>query len=79
MFSLLTSSSCREDHFCEEPSQHQKSGIHPLDFSTNHGKMRIYCWDVEKVEKFCRLRQALRPLEPRLAVSAMSLIWYLEE
>nr|GEW63144.1 auxilin-like protein [Tanacetum cinerariifolium]GEW95399.1 auxilin-like protein [Tanacetum cinerariifolium] len=35
--------------------RNQKSGIHPLDFSTNYGKMRIYCWDVEKVEKFCRL------------------------
>ncbi|GJU32628.1 hypothetical protein Tco_1176217 [Tanacetum coccineum] len=35
---------------------------HPLDFSTNHGK----------------IRQALRPLKPRLVVFAMSLIWYLE-
>lgn len=26
--------------------------VHPLDFSTNRGKLRFYCWDTAGQEKF---------------------------
>lgn len=30
--------------------------VHPLDFSTNFGKLRFYCWDTAGQEKFGGLR-----------------------
>lgn len=30
--------------------------VHPLDFSTNHGMVRFYCWDTAGQEKFGGLR-----------------------
>ena len=26
--------------------------VHPLDFTTNRGKLRFYCWDTAGQEKF---------------------------
>nr|GEX91435.1 hypothetical protein [Tanacetum cinerariifolium] len=48
-----------KSHLSKEFQRDQESTrgmeYHALDFSTNHGKIHIYCWDVEKVEKFCHL------------------------
>jgi GTPase SAR1 family protein len=30
--------------------------VHPLDFTTNCGKIRFYCWDTAGQEKFGGLR-----------------------
>ncbi len=30
--------------------------VHPLDFTTNRGKLRFYCWDTAGQEKFGGLR-----------------------
>ena len=30
--------------------------VHPLDFTTNRGKIRFYCWDTAGQEKFGGLR-----------------------
>jgi len=30
--------------------------VHPLDFYTNRGKIRFYCWDTAGQEKFGGLR-----------------------
>lgn len=30
--------------------------VHPLDFFTNFGKIRFYCWDTAGQEKFGGLR-----------------------
>ncbi|GFP88587.1 GTP-binding nuclear protein Ran-2, partial [Phtheirospermum japonicum] len=30
--------------------------VHPLDFTTNYGKIRFYCWDTAGQEKFGGLR-----------------------
>ena len=30
--------------------------VHPLDFHTNYGKIRFYCWDTAGQEKFGGLR-----------------------
>ncbi|GFP90448.1 GTP-binding nuclear protein Ran-3 [Phtheirospermum japonicum] len=32
--------------------------VHPLDFTTNYGKIRFYCWDTAGQEKFGGLRDA---------------------
>ncbi|KAG5522205.1 hypothetical protein RHGRI_034400 [Rhododendron griersonianum] len=34
--------------------------VHPLDFFTNYGKIRFYCWDTAGQEKFGGLRMAHR-------------------
>jgi hypothetical protein len=30
--------------------------VHPLDFMTNRGKLRFFCWDTAGQEKFGGLR-----------------------
>uniref|UniRef100_A0A804QL57 GTP-binding nuclear protein n=1 Tax=Zea mays TaxID=4577 RepID=A0A804QL57_MAIZE len=34
----------------------KKYELHPLDFTTNCGKIKFYCWDTGGQEKFCGIR-----------------------